>query len=65
MSTTETAAEFFARTDAENAAEALSAADAAYVAEQALEQQRDALRDLAEDDVDYRRLCRKAGISPV
>lgn len=30
-----------------------------------LEQKRDELRDLAEDEADYRRLCAEAGISPV
>lgn len=30
-----------------------------------IEQRRDALRDQADDEADYRRLCREAGISPV
>lgn len=30
-----------------------------------LEQQRDVLRDHADDEADYRRLCHEAGISPV
>lgn len=35
------------------------------IAARLLEQKRDELRDIAEDEADYRRLCREAGISPV